>query len=317
MCWVSGWKTILQEVDNDCDATEASEYPKVFQLPYVKSSVCDYKKKFKEFPQELINQFVQYGNICCGSWQQFSHAKSCQDQAAKQTHLAVVHSSTSDNPLTLTHSSTHLPQHIKDSRQIKCEESSPVPDTQDSANLPEPAPEASTSSHVPQQLCLPLPIEEDTPEDIALDAALAKHQPLFEHVMAAIADDKTHKDSEIDHTKLCPFCDNIMPNSPSASLIELSTHLKGLSQPDPTPKNPLHCKCPGGFAQHIDFCLQHHDERKDMPVVLQEGWPLEPDFLTLYDCVCCNYLFIAEISESTNNGFLQSAKDYYSVSWYA
>ncbi|KDR69494.1 hypothetical protein GALMADRAFT_23433, partial [Galerina marginata CBS 339.88] len=52
--------------------TEAMVFPEVFGFKYVKSSVCNYKKVWKDASPEIIAEFIAYGHTAQGLWSKLS-----------------------------------------------------------------------------------------------------------------------------------------------------------------------------------------------------------------------------------------------------
>lgn len=80
---------------------------------------------------------------------------------------------------------------------------------------------------------------------------------------------------------LCPFCDEVLPQKPSAKLIELLAYLK--SRPQVVrrleSKNPLALHLP--FSETGTCCQLHRAEKMLIPKGIQNGWPSTISFARL------------------------------------
>lgn len=52
-------------------------------------------------------------------------------------------------------------------------------------------------------------------------------------------------------------------------------------------------------------------ESTELPKAISNGWPLNPDFATIYDHVLKQYLALKSIAESKTNLFLVLAQEFY------
>lgn len=72
------------------------------------------------------------------------------------------------------------------------------------------------------------------------------------------------------HT-LCPYCDTLLPSSPSPILINILAATRKKSTRDPRPSNPLGLKAP--LAIFIVACQRHKFESQILPEAERKGWP--------------------------------------------
>ncbi|KAJ7914662.1 hypothetical protein B0H13DRAFT_1564417, partial [Mycena leptocephala] len=109
-------------------------------------------------------------------------------------------------------------------------------------------------------------------------------------------------------SSLCSFCDEKLPLSPSARLTALREELELKSRPCPIPGNAGHRET--SVTNFVAYCELHRVERNILPVALARGWPLSPDFGTLFDRVTRlkNALTII-CEEPDNSSFFRTAKD--------
>ncbi|KZT33098.1 hypothetical protein SISSUDRAFT_1037280 [Sistotremastrum suecicum HHB10207 ss-3] len=104
---------------------------------------------------------------------------------------------------------------------------------------------------------------------------------------------------ESDLRPLCPFCDEILPETPSQELRALIETVS--STADPRPGNRNGRKAP--LMTYISICQRHRWESKDLPMAVARGWPQEIDFATLPDRVAS---FSDEISAIMENPWTSS-----------
>lgn len=74
-----------------------------------------------------------------------------------------------------------------------------------------------------------------------------------------------------DPSTLCPYCDSLLPSSPTPLLTRLLTSTAAKSYPDPRPSNPLGRKAPS--AVFIGVCQRHRFESETLPEGERRGWP--------------------------------------------
>ena len=115
-----------------------------------------------------------------------------------------------------------------------------------------------------------------------------------------------------DFSKLCPFCDRQLPDSPSELLVKLRAELETNTWPDPMPDNPLHRSAPS-FQAYIHYCTRHEFETTQLPIGILAGWPMTPDFGGIFDRICREYPLLAGAAKDENNEFMISAKEYYKL----
>lgn len=68
--WVDGWKRIAQMKDDD-NTSEKVAFPTVFGFPYVKPTVANYKKFWKNASDDLKDSFIALGDTKRASWRNF------------------------------------------------------------------------------------------------------------------------------------------------------------------------------------------------------------------------------------------------------
>ncbi|KII92429.1 hypothetical protein PLICRDRAFT_122581 [Plicaturopsis crispa FD-325 SS-3] len=94
-------------------------------------------------------------------------------------------------------------------------------------------------------------------------------------------------DLDDDTTKLCPFCDELLPDTLSDDLTKMRANL--LASPrtwlDPNIHNSGHYAV-DNYVVHHDFCQRHDMERDDLPTARLEEWPFDPDFTALFNRIC-------------------------------
>ena len=86
---------------------------------------------------------------------------------------------------------------------------------------------------------------------------------------------------------MCLFCNQELPGTAfSEALVKIlnKINIHGGTKRDPTPENPNHLAAVKGLTASIEFCVQHRHE-KHHQVVLDQGWPTQPEFIDLSDWV--------------------------------
>lgn len=114
----------------------------------------------------------------------------------------------------------------------------------------------------------------------------------------------------IDPNTICPFCDRKLPENPSVTLKEMRAELETKTWLSPTIDNPYHRNAVS-FRDFIGHCTRHRFETEQLPAAAANGWPMSPDFSTIFDRVCREYISLAAIVEGGANEFLTMAKEYY------
>ncbi|KAH6916290.1 RTC4-like domain-containing protein [Coprinopsis sp. MPI-PUGE-AT-0042] len=84
---------------------------------------------------------------------------------------------------------------------------------------------------------------------------------------------------DTDPKTLCPFCDMLLPSSPSPHLQNILAAAKRNSTSDPRPANPLGRKAP--FTRYITVCQRHRFESTILPEAEEKGWPKTIDWSAL------------------------------------
>ncbi|KAF9522000.1 hypothetical protein CPB83DRAFT_734389, partial [Crepidotus variabilis] len=111
-------------------------------------------------------------------------------------------------------------------------------------------------------------------------------------------------------TQLCPFCDNRLPDSPSARLLAALKVLKAKTWLDPLPENPFH-RSATSFRVYVDFCTQHRHEKSEIPQAAAAGWLLDVDFGGIFDRVSRNVVCLAAVKDDKENVFFKQALNVY------
>ena len=83
-------------------------------------------------------------------------------------------------------------------------------------------------------------------------------------------------DSSVDPSTLCPYCDELLPSSPTPFLMSLIAAAKRKSSPDPRPGNLYGLKAQ--LATFISVCQRHEFEIREIPRARARGWPSSIDF---------------------------------------
>jgi hypothetical protein len=84
------------------------------------------------------------------------------------------------------------------------------------------------------------------------------------------------KKSNIDPSKLCPFCDELLPEQPSDKLKMLLRAASNRAVNRARPANKLGLKAP--LQVYIGVCERHRFEAKLLPQAAKAGWPTTIDF---------------------------------------
>ncbi|KAF5333049.1 hypothetical protein D9758_017300 [Tetrapyrgos nigripes] len=147
------------------------------------------------------------------------------------------------------------------------------------------APASPVSSHSPHLLS-PEPMALD--DDLLFDKENVPPKPLLIGHDAGsdlidIEDGKKldlesdcESERETDHSKLCPWCDDVMPDNPSKGLLRLIEEVKRLSKSQPRPGNRFGLRAQ--IPQFAGVCLKHRYESEDLLLARQEGWPEKIDW---------------------------------------
>jgi hypothetical protein len=83
-------------------------------------------------------------------------------------------------------------------------------------------------------------------------------------------------DPNIDPATLCPYCDQLLPEEPTARLIDLLKAVFKKSRQDPRPSNPLGRTAP--VSLFVNACQRHRFESESLPRAKEQHWPTEIDF---------------------------------------
>src|ERR1700760_2888192 len=82
---------------------------------------------------------------------------------------------------------------------------------------------------------------------------------------------KRLRESLVDPTKLCPFCDARLPDPPSDILIKMLEEIRPKATPDPRWANSLGLKA--NMSIYVSYCARHAAESKELPKGRKYGWP--------------------------------------------
>ncbi|KAJ6589053.1 RTC4-like domain-containing protein [Mycena capillaripes] len=88
---------------------------------------------------------------------------------------------------------------------------------------------------------------------------------------------------DMDPKRLCPYCDGLLLEEPTAKLTQLLEETFCRSYSDPRPSNPLGRKA--GMAIFAVLCQRHVFENKTMSQAISKGWPTSINWDTLKDRV--------------------------------
>lgn len=280
--WDEGWKMIRQKMDENRALKENMVYPEVFQRKYVKQTVSLYKSRWDQAPEDLRQQFIQYGKTRKGTLGRFT-------AALKQK---VVCAAPPVSSASASHNSHVSEVSVKSEPQpagIELE----LPRVINSVPTPAPFPYLGT-----------LPLSESrSPAHADITEAEQEANKVLQRMDAEAAE------ASIDPTTLCAFCDRPLPAVQSEALCHLRERLHALSKPCPGPNNPLHRSAP--ISIYMTYCERHMAEQKLMPTALEEGWPLRPNFDTIFDRLAQSCIELRAVSESDTSLFLIGAKTYY------
>ncbi|CAL1715163.1 unnamed protein product [Somion occarium] len=99
------------------------------------------------------------------------------------------------------------------------------------------------------------------------------HEILNELMDSGDDDDNLHfMDPNMDHSTLCPWCDEPLPPVPSPHLKSLIRAARQRSFRDARPTNPLGLRAP--LPVFVAVCQRHTFERVQIPLAQQRGWPM-------------------------------------------
>ncbi|EJD51784.1 hypothetical protein AURDEDRAFT_149420 [Auricularia subglabra TFB-10046 SS5] len=86
----------------------------------------------------------------------------------------------------------------------------------------------------------------------------------------------TPKQPAVDPSRLCPYCDELLPDTRSPEFEELLRGARAKSWPKPRRANPLGLKAP--MTVFVSVCERHRFEAKVLPQAIRAGWPTTIDF---------------------------------------
>lgn len=121
----------------------------------------------------------------------------------------------------------------------------------------------------------------------------------------------TEGDIPPDPNKLCPFCDELLPTSPSQELTALRTEMEKISVANPLLENLGH-RTPNSIGQVQGYCERHRVESNLFPLAIEEKWPRDPDFSILFNRVRALNNYLNDLwEELENSSFYRAAKAHY------
>ncbi|KAK7687762.1 hypothetical protein QCA50_008981 [Cerrena zonata] len=98
------------------------------------------------------------------------------------------------------------------------------------------------------------------------------HEILHELMDSDDDDELRFLNPDVDHSTLCPWCDEVLPPTPSPHLQNLINSARKRSYHDPRPTNPLGLRAP--LTVFIAVCQRHTFERVHIPLAQRNGWPM-------------------------------------------
>ncbi|KDR68400.1 hypothetical protein GALMADRAFT_231366 [Galerina marginata CBS 339.88] len=112
--WRSGYDRIDEMKDKDSKVTEASAFPTVFGIRYIKTTACKYKRHWKHAPKQLQNKFLKLGDTKEASLLNFTAALRAGSiiNVASDDNSPIDLSSDTPPPLSPKHSVNPLPDVI-------------------------------------------------------------------------------------------------------------------------------------------------------------------------------------------------------------
>lgn len=320
--WDLGWKKINEMIDNNSNITEAATFPIVFWLKYVKSTVSSYKQTWEKAPEHIKSQFIAYGDTGKGSWKNFNIAVNDYFKKRKEQSRAPQVPRNPSNNISSSIPSLHPGPHPpikKEPTAILIED---FEEQQPSLNPP-PAviPELSPPLKLPPALVQKLSPPVKSPPALMpkpFPMTLSELSPISSPLLPArhvekILDDKILEEFQpaVNPLSLCPFCDQQLPNNPSQLLLDMRAELEEKTWESLTLFNPLHREA-ARFQDFIIYCTRHMFESDLLPTAMTNGWPLHPNFGSIFDRVCWQYLSLASIAKGSQNEFMTSAVEFYS-----
>ncbi|KAL1748146.1 RTC4-like domain-containing protein [Schizophyllum fasciatum] len=88
--------------------------------------------------------------------------------------------------------------------------------------------------------------------------------------------DLSLRPASIDARELCPYCDELLPPSPTPTLTRMLEEVAKKSRPAPRPSNPRGRKAQ--LRHFVIVCQRHRFERDVLPEAERKGWPKEIDW---------------------------------------
>jgi hypothetical protein len=105
---------------------------------------------------------------------------------------------------------------------------------------------------------------------------MTRYSVTFISHFSFLADTNKHNLPSQDPNKLCPFCDDLLPDNPSEQLRGELKRLEAFSTLDPRHNNSQGLYAP--IQMVIPFCQQHIYERTLLPEAIANQWPLTINF---------------------------------------
>lgn len=109
-------------------------------------------------------------------------------------------------------------------------------------------------------------------------------------------------DPDLDPTRLCPWCDELLPPAPSPHLQRLIDTARTRSVKDPRPTNPLGLHADAAVL--VNVCHRHRFEHKQIPLAHQRGWPTQIEWAKLGSRVRRHELHLQLLVDDVDEEFL-------------
>ncbi|EPQ50067.1 hypothetical protein GLOTRDRAFT_97252 [Gloeophyllum trabeum ATCC 11539] len=100
-------------------------------------------------------------------------------------------------------------------------------------------------------------------------------------ISAPVMGDSSDSDDDV-VTPRCPYCDEKIPFAPTQRMIQMDNALRKITYLNPSPKNPHH-RTAESFRVYFSYCELHRWAREELPKAQADGWPIEPDFASLWN----------------------------------